>query len=133
MLHRPHRPLDHFSGRHVRDAEQHEGPQIDAVESQKIGRAVESKELQSLVELLDGDRMNRFETHGDFEPAGKQRSKFERHRADRTRVRFHGDRGERARQLRQAWKILLRHRPPIEEVARVVKLQSRGKRRLDLL
>ncbi len=54
--------------------------------SQEIGRLVEPRELQPLVEVLDSDRVNCFETHRDFEPAAEQRSKLECHRANRTCV-----------------------------------------------
>ncbi len=86
VFHGARSPLDHFSGRHVRGAEQHEGAQIDLMASQEIGRVVEPRKLQLLVEVFDGDRVNCFETYGDFEPAAEQRAKFECHRANRTRV-----------------------------------------------
>ncbi len=86
VLHCPRGPLDHFSGRDVRGTEQHEGAQIDLMASQEIGRLVEPRKLQPLVEVFDCDRVNCFETYGDFEPPAEQRSKFECHRANRTRV-----------------------------------------------
>ena len=53
---------------------------------EKRGRAVEAVELEALVEVFDGERVNCFETYGDFEPAAEQRAKFECHQANRTRV-----------------------------------------------
>ncbi len=53
---------------------------------EKRGRAVEAVELEALVEVRDRDGMNRLEADGDIQSAAEQRSEFECHRANRTRV-----------------------------------------------
>src|SRR5438552_8379827 len=90
---------------------------------EKCGGAVETIEVEPLVELCRGDRVNRFESDSHFEATREQLRKIADDRADPTGVGFHGHGPERLRELRNAGQVLQRYGPAIEEIARGVELQ----------
>ena len=100
---------------------------------EKCGGAVEAGELEALVEMGDRDGMNRFESNRDLESSRQECRELECQWSDHVGVRFNGHGREPSRELRDARQILGRHGPAIEKVARVVELQSCGKRRLNFL
>src|SRR5437016_6367083 len=93
---------------------------------EKCGGAVETIEVEPLVELCRGDRVNRFESDSHFEATREQLRKIADDRADHTGVGFHGHGPERLRELRNAGQVFQRYGPAIEEIARVVELQPIG-------
>ena len=62
---------------------------------QDVRRAIESREIEALVQLCDRDWMNRLETHRDLEPACDLSCERKRRQTDGVGVRLDGDRRER--------------------------------------
>src|SRR6266480_564944 len=67
ILYCAHSPSDRLFDAYARCAEEHEHAQIDAVVREKLCCRIESREIESLVQLRRRDRMNRFESHRDLE------------------------------------------------------------------
>ena len=91
--------------------------------------AVEASEVQPLVQVRHAVGMDRLQSHGDLESTGDLLCKFDDPRPDGARVRLYRDRLERARHRCNAHRIVRRNSSDIEEVARVVELESIGRRR----
>src|ERR1700693_1924961 len=68
--------------------------------------------------------MNRLKPHRDFEPSGYSLCERDRPGAYRIRVRLDGDTSERGGQFRDPQKVSWWNRSLVEEIARVVKLES---------
>src|SRR2546423_2063268 len=117
-------PFNRLAGGNEWGAEKNENGKIDCVIRQKRCRAIEARQIESLVEIGHRDRMNRFESDCNFQPPGKPSRELESRRTDGVRVRLYGDPTKRRSQRRNFVKILAWHGPLVEEVARVIQFQS---------
>ena len=76
MLHGSYRPLDRFTSRNERCAEEDEYAQIDSIVAKELRRSIKSRDIESLVELLESGGMNCLQTNRNFESSRNSASEF---------------------------------------------------------
>src|SRR5262245_22752721 len=123
-----HGPLDRLGCRNARYAEQHEDAQVDFVLGEKRSSAIETISVEALVQICARSRMDRLETNCDFEPpssgAFEATREGERFSVDRSRMRFHRNAAKVPTRLGNARQVFEWNSASVEEVARVVQLDS---------
>jgi hypothetical protein len=124
VLDRADRPRDGLAGGDVRRAKQYEDPQIDVVVQKKARGTIEASQIQPLIQLRCSDWMNRLQSYSYLESSGNLLRKLERGGPDRVRMGLHGNSSERRCERSNSPKVGQRDGAPIEEIARVVKLDS---------